>query len=132
MSTHPEIAGWHIRADHHSAFVRTFQASPDATIDIDYETSERRKGRWIDATYTARVVGVYIAHRWDEKKGEWWSSASVRTRLINPATDEPYRSGWRDGVINLSSDDEASAPISGPLVDVTKPGTRITVIEEPA
>lgn len=132
MSEHLAIDGWRVYPGHHSAFVRIFNASPESDIDIDYNTSERRRGRWVDAIYTARVVGVYIAHRWDEKKGAWWSSASVRTRLINSATNQPYRSGWRDGVISLSSDDESAAPIAAPLVQLTAPRTVITVIEEPA
>jgi len=122
--------GWNIRESHHSAFVRELIATPTEQILVEFATVERHKGKVIDAIYDARVLNVRIRHQWDEAKGEWWSQASRTIRLINSTNGEDYESGWRSESIT-----EHTAHLKGvtemqPLIDETRPKTKITVIEE--
>jgi hypothetical protein len=128
-----QIPGWSIRTDHHSAFVRTHVAVPDAEIEVEYATPTIIRGRHSDATFVGRVLGVNVRHQWDQQKEAWWGSGNLRICLINPNTGERYKSGWKADEIPLAWVHEGVAnadDIVKPIMEALRPRTRIRVIEE--
>lgn len=129
-----KIPGWTIRLDHTSAFVRGFIATPDAELETQYSTSERRGNRYIDAIYPARIFQVRISFRWDEDTATWWGAANDLISIINEKTGEQYKSGWRTSTIRVPyrfGHDKLPAYMTA-LAGATNPRTTITVTEVPA
>jgi len=83
MNAVKEVAGWRISTEHVSSFVRTFNAYPVAPAPMQYETSERRGQKYIDARYPARLIHASIRWQWDERKHAWWWSGSQEIELVN-------------------------------------------------
>jgi hypothetical protein len=128
----PNLEGWHITADHSSAFVRTFTAYPttDDTKLEDYLTVERHGQRYIDAVYPARVSGVNIRWQWDEKENYWWGSADRTLYLLNERTGKRYGTGWKSETIR-PRDEKVTPAYMAELLAATNPNSVITVTETP-
>ena len=130
------VPGWTIRADHTSAFVRTFVAHAESDYPVEYPTVERKGDRYIDAVYPARVVAVSVRYQWEQKDGGfWWGQASGDIALISEKTGERYKSGWRNALIrdHFASWETDNAPeYLKALLEATHPRTTITVTEVPA
>lgn len=128
------VEGWTIRPDHHSAFARTFVATPVEEVSTTYATGERRNGRFIEATYPARVSWLRFTFSWNEKDQYWWGQAMQYIELINALTGDGYRSGWRAGSVSqhFSLTDNEIPEYIRDIAKALKPRTTITVTETPA
>lgn len=120
---------WNLTPLRRGATYRVVEAKPVTPIEYEYETHERRKGRLIEATYPAQLINVVVTHRWDDEKGTWWGSASSHSILINPATGEQYKSGWRSE--DIRSTLGAVEPLLREAIDLCNPRTTITITEVP-
>jgi hypothetical protein len=134
MSEAAVVPGWKIQLENKYTFTRWFRAEPIDPLNFDYETQERRANRYIAATYPARLYSVVVQWVWAEDKQQWWASATETSFLINEATGEHYKSGWRAERLQKSYNiayDEVPEYMAR-LVAATHPHTVITVTEAAA
>lgn len=130
--THRAVDGWSITEESRHIFMRRMRATPDAPIEVEFETPAVVRGIVTDATYLAHVTGATIEHSWNEKEQRWGSWAALELQLINPRTNQPYKTGWKAERIAPS---RAYAAVSNaddilqPLIHASRPRTVITVTE---
>lgn len=150
LSELPEIEipgpeGWDIRQDKVGIgqIHRTFYATPQKRLIVDYVTWEKYRDRLIDAVYPAQVVDANVTYYWHEDTQEWKPTrVNIRVQLLNPRTMKPYSyrnpmsqiRHIRDLMFNEWDEIPTSRKkIERAILDATRPQTKITITitEEP-